>query len=307
MAKRPGRGWSAVAALALAAAILSAASPILLIFIPLALQLLALSPRRPGRILVGAALLGLAFWGMPGEALAYAERGWALVLGGWFVAFAVFWPKATFLSRALAAVTGSLATASVVLAVTDGWAYLDWTVSRQFHGAASTMASLWGAAAQAEPVAAQLADGLYRAAELQALLHPALLALASIAALGVAWWAQERMSGRAARGLAPFREFRFRDELVWLLIIGILLVVIPAGQPALRAGSNLIAFMGTLYMLRGTAVVLAVTGVPALGAVILGLLALLILPMVMPAAAMVGLADTWIDLRARRSVAGSGS
>ncbi len=307
MTKQPGRGWGAVAAMALAAATLSVADSVLLIFVPLSLLLLALPPRRPAFVGLGVVLALVAFWGVRGEAFGLVERGWALLLGGWFVVLAVLRPEMTFLSRALAAVAGSMATAAVVLVANGGWGYVDWAVSRHFHAAAATLASLWGAGAQAEPVAAALVDGIYRAAELQAMLHPALLSLASVSALGVAWWAHRRLSGSEARPFGPFREFRFRDDLVWLLIAGILLVVLPMGESALRTGANLIVFMGALYVLRGTAVLLAITGLPGVGAALFGLLALMILPMVTLATAMVGLADTWIDLRARRSAAGSGS
>ncbi len=303
-----GRGWGAVAVLALAAATLSIASPLLLIFVPLALLLLALPPRRPGRVVLGATLGAAAVWGVPPEPLGYVELGWVLLLGGWFVALASFWPDGRFLSRALGAVAGAAGTAAVLLVVGGrGWAYLDWTVSRHFRGAAATVASLWGAAAESDAFGARLVDGVYRAAEVQAMLHPALLSLASLAGLGVAWWAHRRMSGQEARPLAPFREFRFRDELVWLLIAGILLIVLPVGEWAPRAGSNVVAFMGVLYVLRGAAVFLVLTGMPGGGAVVVGFLALMILPMVMPAAAVVGLADTWIDLRARRAAVRPGS
>ncbi|HEX6938433.1 MAG TPA: DUF2232 domain-containing protein [Longimicrobiales bacterium] len=308
MARQPGRGGGTAAALALAAATLSVASPMVLIFVPLALLLMALPPRRPGLVVAGALGAVLVFRRVPVDPLGAAELGWVFVLGGWFVLLAALRPGATFLGKALAALAGAVATAAVVLAARPGaWAVLDWSVARHFRDVAAMLASVWGAAAESESFAARVVDGFYRTADLQAMLYPALLALASLAGLGVAWWAHRRLSGVQSRVFAPFREFRFHDELVWLLIAGILLVVLPLGGAAPRAGSNLVAFMGTLYALRGAAVLLAVTGAPGAATVALGLLALLILPMVMLGTAMVGLADTWIDLRARRTAAGSGS
>lgn len=301
------RGWGAVAALAFASATLSAASALSLIFIPFSLLLVALPPRRPIRIVGAAALVGLAFQGGVSDTLTYAELGWAFVLGGWFVLLAAVRPGGRFLGVALGALAAAVGTGAIVLALRPGaWRALDWAVSRRFHDAASVLATASARAAGSERWAEQVVDAVYRAADLQALLHPALLALASLAGLAVAWWGYKRLGGMAGQALAPFSEFRFHDELVWVLIAGILLVVLPVEGAALRAGSNLVLFMAALYALRGMAVLLALTGMPGCGAIGLGVLAMFVLPMVMLGAAFVGLADTWIDLRARRT-AGSGS
>lgn len=308
MGAERGRGWGTVAALTLAAGTLSAFDPVLLVSLPLALLLLAVPPRRPGLVALGIVLVAISLPGLRRGAFGFVERGWALVLGAWFVAFVVFRPGARFLSRALAALGCALASSALVFVFSrSGWAYLDWMIGQHFRGAASHVATLWGAAAEREPWAGPVVDGIYQAAELQALLYPALLSLGSLAALGVAWWAHRRIAVRDARPFEPLREFRFRDELVWVLIVGILLIVLPLGQQAWRMGSNVLAFMGALYALRGVAVFLAVTGVSWVGAVLLGIMGLLVLPMLLIAAAIVGLTDTWIDLRARRSPAGSGS
>jgi len=301
------RSWGAVAALAFAATTLSLASPLPLIFVPLSLLLLALPPRRPARIMGAAALTFVTLRGAAPDTLGYAELGWALVLGGWFVLLVAVRPRARFLGMALGALAAAVGTGALVLAFRPGaWTALDWAVSRRLQDAAGALAGAWSGAAAQQGLAAQVMDGVYRAADVQALLHPALLALASLAGLGVAWWAYRRLGGTTGHALAPFREFRFQDELVWVLIAGILLVVLPIGGVAMRAGSNLVAFMGALYALRGVAVLVALTGAPGCGAIALGFLALFILPMVLLGAAFVGLADTWIDLRARRT-AGSGS
>src|SRR5690606_25169464 len=113
-----------------------------------------------------------------------------------------------------------------------------------------------------ERMGSEMSDALFRAVELQALVFPALLALASVAALAVAWWGYRRMSGGGPRPLAPLREFRFHDGLVWLLVIGIALLVLPVDGIADRAGSNLLTFMAALYALRGLAVLLVLGGVP---------------------------------------------
>ena len=64
--------------------------------------------------------------------------------------------------------------------------------------------------------------------------------------------------------------------------------------------------MGGLYALRGLAVfVFLVGGAPTLFTVIFGVLAAIFLyPLVLTAAVLVGLGDTWLDVRARAVAAG---
>lgn len=302
MEPRSDRGWGVVVALSLTVMLLSVVSPVLLIFVPLSLLLLALPPRRPTLLVLGIALAAVAFLGTGDSPLWYAERGWALLLGAWFVVVVARWPRAGFMPRALAALGAAMASATLFLSASQGgWGFLDWTLARRFRGIAADAAALWGAAAGPDGVGGPFADGLFHAAELQSRFHPALLALASLAGLAVAWWAFRRLAVGERAPLRPLREFRFPDDLVWLLIAGILLVILPLGEPALRAGSNVLIFMGALYALRGVAVVLALLGVTGLATVMLGVIALIFLPMVMVATALVGLTDTWFDLRARRA------
>ncbi|MBX6362251.1 MAG: hypothetical protein IRZ00_00155 [Gemmatimonadetes bacterium] len=300
---RTGRdGLGAILALTAATLTLWApGEPVLLILAPLGLLLLALPPFRVGRAVAGVAVLALALVGAGQGAFPLLIRGWALLVGAWFVLLVLLLPRSPFLSRALGAVAGAFVSAALLLSLRrGGWAAADWTVGRQFYDAVAAVVSVWrGAGLEA---VTELAADFSRAAELQALLHPALLGLASVSGLAIAW----SLARRGADGLRPLREFRFRDELVWLLIAGIVLMVLPLSSPALvRAGANLMAFMGALYALRGVAVLLAVLGTPGVGGVFLAALAtLLIPPLVMVATVLVGLTDTWLDLRARRASLG---
>jgi hypothetical protein len=303
-----GRGWGLVALLALATMVLSVVQPALLIFVPLALLLVGLPPRRPV-LLAGAGLIGwLAFRDIPPEAtLWYFERGWALLLGAWFLLLTTLAARWRFLPRALAAVAGAAATAAGLMLVNrGGLVRLDELLSTQLRGAARNAVGVWTQAVGLDRVSEDLTAAVYAAAELQVKLYPAMLALASLAALGVAWWA----FGRLARGehapLGPLREFRFRDELVWLLIVGVLLLALPLHAVATRVGENLLTFMAVLYALRGAAVLLVIGGAPGpLGLVVGALLVVFLYPFVMAAAFLVGLSDTWLDIRRRRAQAAS--
>jgi hypothetical protein len=302
--KERGRGWIGVAALALATTVLSVVQPVLLIFIPLALLFVALPPRRPLLVVLAVVIGWLSFADTAGQGpLWYFERGWSLVLGGWFVALVALMPRWRFLPRALAAVAGTAVTAGVILAAGGGGlGRLDTVVSAQFRSGASQALAAWARAVGFERVSEEMQRAVYAAAELQIKLYPALLALASVAALGIAWWAYDRLARGHARPLGRLREFRFRDELVWLLIAGLVLLALPIGELANRAGENLLMFMAALYALRGVAVLVMVGGVPGpLGWVLGALLVVFLYPLVMAATFLVGLSDTWLDIRARRS------
>lgn len=304
---RGRNGLGGALALALAAAALSVVHPVLLMFVPVSLLLLALPPRRASFVVTGAILLAVALAGPRGGLVWYAERGWALILGAWFVAAVVLLPAAGFFARALSAVGATVASVLLLfLGDRAGWQRLDGSVTARLREATSQMAALWSDGGQ---MSGSFAQAIERTAELQAEFYPALLALASLAALGVAWWAYRRVAARHARPLRPLREFRFNDDLVWLLIAGVLLLVLPLGAAGRWAGSNVVVFMLGLYALRGVGVLLALTGAQgAIGVVVGGLALLFLYPLVMAASLVLGLTDTWLDLRARRrAAAGPGS
>jgi len=302
------RSWPGVVALVVATAALSAFHPALLIFVPLALLLVGLPPRRPA-LMALAVLVGWLVLRRPSspDALWHFERGWALLLGSWFLVLSALLPAWRFLSRAMASAAATLASVALFLTVRgNGLAPLDQAVGDAIRSQVTLAISSFAGTAGFERLSEQTRSMMYAMADLQAELYPALLGLASVAALGVAWWAYGRLARGEIHPLGRLREFRFRDELVWLLIAGVILLVLPFdGQPldglATRAGQNLLTFMGVLYALRGLAVVLMVAGVPGpFGLIVGGLAILLMYPFVMATAFLVGLSDTWLDIRARR-------
>ena len=108
-----------------------------------------------------------------------------------------------------------------------------------------------------------------------------------------------RYPGGDDQGLLPLREFRFNDHLVWLFVGGLVLVLM-GGEGLDRAGSNAVVFMSGLYALRGAAVVAFFgAGKSLLSVVFLVLALLFVWPVVAIGALVIGLGDTWLDLRAR--------
>ena len=287
---RRGPGWPTVLVLALVVLGFSVFHPLQLMVLPLAFMLVALPPRSVAMVL-GAAVLATIVFVAPRGGLWGVERGWSLLLGSWFVLAVVTWPRAAFVTRAIAAVGAATLTGGLLIASTGGWTALDWAIRTRFQEAAQAMgAAFAGRGGDTEAV-------VQRAAELPAELFPGLLGVASVAALAIGWWGYQRVS-RRGEPLGALREFRFPDPLVWLLIAGLLLLALQPAEWAPRAGGNVVFFMGALYAVRGLAVMLAVVGAHVPTLVVLGLVGLILWPIVMTGTLLVGVADTWLDLRA---------
>ncbi|CAN5715732.1 hypothetical protein BH23GEM3_BH23GEM3_25510 [soil metagenome] len=298
--------WGTAVALTAVVLLLGVFAAFPLIVLPLAVLLLGFAPRqRRSWVALGALAWALAL--VPGGGAQYlVSRGWALLLGGAFLLASLLRPRWGVFSRGLAAVAASLGVMGVWLAFGGRWERVDWAMTEHFRSIASlTAREFFGRFPDARWAADLSAIG-GRMAEAQGVLFPALLALQSLAALTLAWWLfSQSRRGRALRsGVRPLREFRFHDSLVWVLAAGLLLLVLPGGEWAARAGYNLLVFMVVLYALRGVAVfVFLARGAPTATSLVLGALAAVFFyPLVFTAALLVGLGDTWLDVR-RRAVA----
>lgn len=300
--------WPYVLTLTLAVAAFSVLNPMLLIFVPVAFMLVALEPRKPWLILMAVVLLATTFTGGSsgsagsGGVLWWYSRGWALIISAWFVIAIALMPAAKLISQTIAAVAGSVISTTLLFLVNrSGWIQLDWAIGRQLRNTAADVTSFWTGRLDEQPWAADLTSAIFRFAEFQSNTYPAMLAVASLAGLALAWWLWRRLSVQERNPFGPLREFRFRDELIWIVVIGAALVVLPLGVAAARTGTNLLLFMAALYAVRGFAVILALFGSPSLlGALFGALLFFMLYPIVMATTLMVGLSDTWLDLRARR-------
>jgi hypothetical protein len=119
------------------------------------------------------------------------------------------------------------------------------------------------------------------------------------------WWAFLRLAKGDRDGVGALGDFRFPDHLVWVLILGLAILLGPFGALE-RLGANTVVFMGALYALRGVAVILFITG----GVSFIGLLLLLVgfflvAPLLLAGAFIIGVGDTWLNLRARFGQAGT--
>lgn len=151
-----------------------------------------------------------------------------------------------------------------------------------------------GPAAEA---AAQFAAGIDATAH----LFPALLAIVATGGGWLAWLWYHRVAARPIGRPAPlFREFRFSDHLVWAVVVAGALALAPLAEGWQVAGSNLLVYLLALYAGRGLAVIqTALVPAPFALALLLTIVAVPLLPLAVVVCTLIGLADTWLDLRRR--------
>lgn len=314
----------------LGAAFLRAAVPIeqtMLLVVPALAACALVGWWSGGRLLLTLAWLALAIWvvlaPLPTQAGGYATlaRGWALLVAASFGIVGVVAPGRAFFPRALSALGLAVGTALVVLLAAGRdpgrlagvmTAEYGRRVERSLEGwRRHASEDGWQSIAARTPEVAERADGM--AAALAALppyvatLAPALVALESLAALALAWALYHRLSRtRLGPPLGALRTFRFNDQMVWGVVAGAALLLVPSFAPLRVVGANLLGFFGALYALRGLGVLrwlaperwaaLAALGLalllPVLGFTLLaGTLAVVAL--------LLGLGDTWQDWRSR--------
>ena len=149
----------------------------------------------------------------------------------------------------------------------------------------------------------------------RALAATALLGLESLLALGLGWAAYHRLSRvRIGPPLSALRTLRFNDQLVWGLVVGATLMLLPTLVEWRAVGANLICFFGTLYALRGVGVLAwwipdrVAAALPlALFVLVVLLGPVVVLSVLMAATFVLGLGDTWRDFRAGAHARRTGS
>lgn len=300
-----GGGWRRVAGLFLLTLALSVTRPAVLILVPFVLLGLTLRPRTPKVVFLAILAFVVVSTGEP-EGIWWLERGWTILVGGWFLALTLRWPSSAFFPRALGAVTGAFAAASLVFLVRPGsWPIVEWLVVDRLRRGVAEAVSLLLTVGGEGFVPGGIVEAAYRTVEGQGTVFPALLGLSSVAGLGVAWWTYVRLTEGRDDGVGPLPRFRFHDALIWVFIGGLTMVLVGSSGVLERVGTNAVVFMGGLFALRGLAVVLFVSGgLSVLGSAFLALAFVFVAPMLLAGAVVVGLGDTWLDLRERARATG---
>ncbi|MEX0912002.1 MAG: DUF2232 domain-containing protein [Gemmatimonadota bacterium] len=299
-----GRGrWSTAIGLTLVVLLLSVFDALALVLLPLAILLVGWPSNRHWKWVAAGVLLWAVGLVVAGGGLVILSRGWALMLGATYLALTLVRPQWDVTSRALGAVAVALTVGSLGLLASGQAAELDTAIRTHFETiSALTIGDLQTRMPDSTWVA-DLRSATERISSLQAEMFPALLSLQSLAALAlVSWWI--RWLGRSkseAFALHRLRDFRFNDQLIWVLIAAVLLYLAPLTEPADRIAVNAIVFMAALYAFRGLAIfVFLAAGSRSIPTMVLGVVALVFLyPVAFTAALMMGLGDTWLDVRRR--------
>jgi len=274
---------------------------------------------RGGRLGVALGWIAIAAWlavslFRTGSAFDRLEAGWGVLLAALFGVVCIATGARPMLGRALAAVGLALVLSMATFASGSGTASQARRVAAaELERRAAQSLAQWDANARTpewrdltsrnpdlSEMEEQMREQLDALPAAGIIALPAMLALESLAALGLAWALYHRISRtRIGPPLARLREFRFNDQLVWGLVVGITLLVLPALAELREAGINLIVFFGALYLLRGFGVLTWFLAPRGLALALLFAMVLLVPPLVGAAALWFGLGDTWFDWRSR--------
>lgn len=242
----------------------------------------------------------------------------AVLMTGAFIAISAVDRRPTFTRAAWAVL---VATAAIVIwSQVWGlrWADFELALTRQWWAFCRNLA-LAADFAEVSPGGRAFIERMADAGRPIAQLFPARLIVSGILGLVVAAAWHQRISRRS---LGPAVErlstFRFTDQLIWLVIIGVAVLVIPqvrsiqdladrspVGEMLLftisywtPVATNLLAVCGALYVARGAAVVRRILRPgPAIALAVIA--TLFLLPFALAGLAALGVADTWIDFRQR--------
>jgi hypothetical protein len=272
-----------------------------------------------GRFWLFVAWGGLAAWMLSvrvpdAGAFDPLSRGWVLLVGAAFGLTCFLGRDQPFFPRALTATAIAFGVAFILLllgpsrlddlgrSVADEFARRLDVVTREYEARSRT--AEWSEFAQKFPNAVAVIDRgeeqLPEIARAALTVFPALLGLQSLALLALAWALFHRASrARLGPPLHRLSEFRFSDQLVWGVVLGVTLLVVPTLREARTVGLNLVVFFGALYALRGLGVLswFLAPGKPT--PVLLVVAAIVAGPVVGVFSLGLGLADTWIDWRGR--------
>ena len=274
----------------------------MLLFAPLAGLLLLSRPRTMREWLwLFATVSWTVLWlNQSGGLAGQFARAEMVLVTGTFLALTVWRPSARF-SRGLTATTiGAVALAAWMWHLGVGWMDVQraveqdlWRYNRDFIMRVGQVAP--GVSGPA------LLDEMTAMVRTIASFYPALLALASMAGLSLAWVWHRRIA-RDPLGPAPagFAAFEFSDQLVWGWVVGLALTLAPLPAVWSSVGANLLMVWAVLYALRGLAVFsVGSRRVPGPVIATLTIVAMFLLPFVVGGLTLLGLADTWLDFRRR--------
>jgi hypothetical protein len=257
---------------------------------------------------IGAAGLWLALSVAEPAGLALqAQQAWALFVTAGFVVLMLF-TRTGVVAGALGAVLAALALVTVWIQLLGiGWQEIQIAATHQGWEACRALLA-WGqglSPARQEDLRASV-DTLSAVVAMSAELLPAMLVLKMIPGLAIAWGWYHRLAARPTGWPGgSFADFRFNDQLVWVVVLGVAGIVLPVPAEVHDVLANLMVIAGGLYIGRGAAITWGpIQGLPGLVLLIIAAGVLFILPVALGGWFALGLADTWVDFRRRFRPAG---
>jgi hypothetical protein len=276
-------------------------APLSFVGLPLAALMLAARPRGAAQwgatLCVGLASVALLLT-TRGDLLTAAAHAYIVLVAASFVVLTLVAP-ARFFPQALRASLVALGAALVLARVIVGpeaAGMLEWEATRH---ASETLGALTALRPEVyvvfDPTVRFLGETV-----------PALLVLQSLAGLGLAWrWHEILAAHPLGAPLAPFRDFRFADGWVWAVVGAVTIWITPLFAGLRAPALNLLVVVGTLYLLRGAAIVVACAVMLGVSptTLVVGLLAAAVLAVpllfLVPGLATLGMTDTWLEFRRR--------
>jgi hypothetical protein len=251
--------------------------------------------------LFGAALW-TALWLQPVGGLGtQVARAAAVFLCGSFLGLTLWRPSPLFSRALVSAAAAGAALVVWMLRLGISWSQVRQAVNHDLTAYQDAARVQWEAAGVPSDLVAELTAISGTVAK----LFPALLLIAAVAGLRLAWAWYHRVSARPLGAPPPpFAAFRFNDQFVWGGVVALGLRLFPTPDPWPAVGSNLLLLWTALSATRGLAVLVAGAGqVPRSLIVVLGVISMFMMPFVVGGLILLGLADTWLDFRRRMSPA----
>lgn len=281
------------------------------LFGPLAVLVAASRPHgRRAWLWLAALTLWLALWAaQPGGLLEELIRASAVVSAGLGVLVLLLTPGSVSTRALRGTAVVVLGTVALALVVGLRWRDVELAVVHQgMEAQQAAMALLTRGGNTPDPVTLDALRSLAEGLRPMAPFFPGALALVLFAGLCLAALLSPRIVGHAVAPVpGRFDDFRFSDQLVWVLILGLAGVLFAGSTPLAGPASSLVAFGVGLYALRGSAVLAtALRYAPRLFVVMLVVGAVFLVPFAVGGLALLGLADIWLDFRRRMAPPPSG-
>lgn len=262
-----------------------------------------------GAVIGSVSVALLVVGGVSEGRLGAAQSAWTVLVTAAFVMFVMVRPEA-FLRQALRSIAVAALALGVLIQIIWGsgaWGILAWETTRETSLALRYLVQI--APRQYLPYAFAMHEPMVR---LVSLTWPGMVVLQTLAGLALAWQLHLRIASPALGApLTRFKEFCIGDGWVWGIVAWLAVLILPvSGGGALHvAGTNVGLVAGTLYVLRGAAIVATFAeafGVStALLVVLAAATAALAVPLlfVLPGLCTLGITDTWYQYRRRLAAA----